>query len=56
MTNEELEFILNAIEEIIENHKVWEQEYDYSSKTNEYYHKSANQKVNTVINELFEKL
>jgi hypothetical protein len=38
MTNDELDFILSAIEEIIINAKSWSQEYSYSSKTNEYHH------------------
>jgi selenocysteine lyase/cysteine desulfurase len=38
MTNDELDFILSAIEEIIINAKPWTQEYSYSSKTNEYHH------------------
>ncbi|MDR3610542.1 MAG: aminotransferase class V-fold PLP-dependent enzyme [Ignavibacteriaceae bacterium] len=40
MTNEELEYILTAIEEIIINAKAWSEDYSYSSKTNEYYHKA----------------
>ena len=40
MTDSELEFILSAVEEIIANSKTWSQDYVYSSKTNEYTHKT----------------
>ncbi|MFH2030512.1 MAG: aminotransferase class V-fold PLP-dependent enzyme, partial [Bacteroidota bacterium] len=40
MTNSELEFILDAIEETINNADQWSKDYIYSSKTNEYSHKS----------------
>ncbi|MCF8259510.1 MAG: aminotransferase class V-fold PLP-dependent enzyme [Melioribacteraceae bacterium] len=52
MTNEELKYILNAIEEVSEIASVWEQDYTYSSKTNEYYHKSGYDS-NVEIDELF---
>ncbi|MHB8905372.1 MAG: aminotransferase class V-fold PLP-dependent enzyme [Melioribacteraceae bacterium] len=40
ITNEELDFVLNAIEEVITNVKEWSKDYTYSSKTNEFCHKS----------------
>ena len=40
MTNEELDYILSAIEQIIINAKSWSSDYTYSSKTNEYHHNS----------------
>ena len=43
MTNEELNFIMNAIEEIVININDWEKDYTYSSETNEYYHNSENE-------------
>jgi len=42
MTNDELNFIIDAIEEIIKNIDEWSKDYTYSSKTNEYYHNSQN--------------
>lgn len=42
MTNDELLYILRAIKEVVENHKEWAEDYDYSNKTNEYYHKKYN--------------
>jgi selenocysteine lyase/cysteine desulfurase len=40
MTNEEMEYILSAIESIITNVKSWSNDYVYSLKTNEYCHNS----------------
>jgi selenocysteine lyase/cysteine desulfurase len=39
MTDDELDFIINAIEETIGNVKEWVNDYTYSSKTNEFYNK-----------------
>ncbi len=38
MTNSELDYLLNAIEDIAFNIDDWSKEYNYSPKTNEYYH------------------
>lgn len=38
MTNDELLFIINAIEEVIHNADIWSKDYIYSKKTNEYTH------------------
>jgi hypothetical protein len=39
MRNEELYFVINAIREIEQNHKEWGKDYNYSRRTNEFYHK-----------------
>jgi hypothetical protein len=52
MTNEELYFILNAIKEIIENHKDWENDYQYEITTNEFYHKSGKD-LNVIVDNWF---
>lgn len=44
MTDEELKFLINAVSKIAENHLEWEKDYDYDSKTNEFYHKSEEDK------------
>lgn len=36
MTNDELNYIINAIEETIKNAEIWSRDYTYSPKTNEY--------------------
>ncbi|MBE0649931.1 MAG: aminotransferase class V-fold PLP-dependent enzyme [Bacteroidales bacterium] len=38
MTDEELDTIIYAIEEIAKNHKQWAKDYQYNSLTNEFYH------------------
>lgn len=39
MTDEELEFIMNAIREIEANHQEWGKDYNYIRKKNEFYHR-----------------
>ena len=36
MTNEEVSFIINAIEELAKNHKKWTPDYKYNPETNEF--------------------
>lgn len=54
MTDEELETVLNAIEDVIANAKTWSKDYTYSRKTNEYYHNSSSGKEYSVIENWFE--
>jgi selenocysteine lyase/cysteine desulfurase len=54
MTNEELDFVLNGIEEVIINIKEWSKDYSYSPKTNEYYHKSRSEKEFKEIHSWFD--
>jgi len=44
MTNEELNFIINALKQIVENKDEWSKDYHYSSHTNEFYHKNVKPK------------
>jgi selenocysteine lyase/cysteine desulfurase len=53
MTNEELEYILTAIEKTILNSKLWSEDYTYSSKTNEYCHNSKGGKDHSQIESWF---
>jgi selenocysteine lyase/cysteine desulfurase len=39
ITDEELNFIMDALRQIVENIKEWETDYQYISKANEFYHK-----------------
>lgn len=41
-SNEEIDYILNAINELAINHKDWSKEYVYNSKTNSYTHINCN--------------
>lgn len=56
MTDEELDFILNAISEVIINVKEWSSDYTYSPKTNEYCHKSQDGKEFATIRSWFEPI
>jgi selenocysteine lyase/cysteine desulfurase len=40
-TNAEIIFILHAINEIVKNHRKWSKDYDYSARSNEFFHKSG---------------
>lgn len=40
MTNAEIELMCNAVKELAENHVEWAKDYHYSTKTNEFHHKS----------------
>ncbi len=44
MTNDELYLITNAINEIVENIKEWQNDYTYDIHKNEFFHNSANEK------------
>jgi selenocysteine lyase/cysteine desulfurase len=39
MTNEELEFTLDAIAQVSKNHEEWKQDYYHDNKSNEWFHK-----------------
>jgi selenocysteine lyase/cysteine desulfurase len=56
MTNEELEYILTAIEKTILNAKSWSEDYTYSSKTNEYCHNSKGSMDHSQIENWFNVL
>jgi selenocysteine lyase/cysteine desulfurase len=50
MTDRELQYILNAIENLIKNVDEWENDYKYSPLTNEFYHKEeAKYLINTSV-------
>lgn len=54
MTDEELDFILNAIAEVVRNVKEWSKDYTYSPRTNEFCHKSQDKKEFETIKEWFD--
>ena len=41
MTDDEMHFIMNAIEDLSENHKEWATDYTYRNKTNEFIYKRS---------------
>lgn len=56
MTNEELDYILSAIDEVIINHKTWSKDYEYSPKTNEFYHYTLKGNEYSQVHDLFKKV
>jgi selenocysteine lyase/cysteine desulfurase len=40
-TNQEIEFVCESIIALTQNHKIWQLEYDYNKKSNEFIHKNA---------------
>lgn len=54
MTNDELNVILNALDEISRNHKEWEKDYIYNKHTNEFRHYLDNGRLNEQVNNWFE--
>lgn len=54
MTNDELDFVLTAIEKTIFNAKIWAKEYIYSPKTNEYFPVGEKKPVLLNINDWFD--
>jgi selenocysteine lyase/cysteine desulfurase len=52
MTNSELYYILDAIDQVIDNAETWARDYRYSSSTNEFYHRS--EKTDSELAEWFE--
>lgn len=55
MTDNELYYILDAIEKVIHNISDWVKDYNYSPKTNEYYHNSISGKEFEVIQKWFDE-
>lgn len=49
MTNAEADFILAALEQIQQNHKEWEKDYEYNPRQNEFRHKSAPKDLTTKV-------
>lgn len=53
MTDEELDFIINAVKEIALNYKEWSKDYTYNNKTNEFTHNSFKGNTDERLNEWF---
>ena len=54
MTDEELDFILDAIKEIVRYASEWEKDYVYDNHTNEFHHKSFREKDSSDYSKWFE--
>lgn len=55
MTNEEVEYILYAIEQVALNYNEWKNEYQYEEDTNEYHHKSFTDLSNKMVKDWYGK-
>mgnify|MGYP000858748238 CR=1 FL=1 len=53
MTDDELLFILDSIEETVQNAAEWEKEYNYSKTTNEFTHKKVASEIPLMVKEWF---
>ncbi|MFH1118280.1 MAG: aminotransferase class V-fold PLP-dependent enzyme [Bacteroidota bacterium] len=53
MTNDEIEFILNGLAEIKQNHLKWSEDYMYNKHTNEFKHVKDNCSIADRVNEWF---
>ena len=54
MTDEELDIITSAINDIVENYEEWKQDYSYDNRTNEFTHKTFDSKIQETIDNWFE--
>lgn len=55
MTNEEVLFILDAIEQVAINYQEWKKDYVYEADTNEYHHHSFKDSTSSVVDDWFGK-
>lgn len=53
MTNAELQTVLQALEDISKNHKIWQEDYAYNKHTNEFRHVSDNCQISDRVNQWF---
>lgn len=53
MTNEEVQYILNALRAIVSNHDEWKEDYTYNSENNEFYHKKSTNIESDMVNNWF---
>ncbi|HJN06101.1 MAG TPA: aminotransferase class V-fold PLP-dependent enzyme [Bacteroidales bacterium] len=53
MTNKELEYIISGVNDIVDNHEEWGNNYDYDQHTNEFTHKNVLPNIHQKIDEWF---
>ncbi len=54
MTDEEIEYILNSIEELSINHKIWAEDYEYDPHENNFVHRSYPEFEKRIVDSWFE--
>jgi selenocysteine lyase/cysteine desulfurase len=54
MTDAELNFIMDSLEQIVENYNEWKEDYDYVSHKNEFFHKEFPNREEAVIEKWFD--
>ena len=55
MTNDEINFIIDAIEQVALHYNEWKTDYVYETDTNEYHHHSYQDKIGEQVNDWFVK-
>ncbi len=53
MTDDELEIVLSAIQELSENHEEWAKDYEYHNRKNEYFNVQGEKDVNAITEDWF---
>lgn len=54
MTNQDIEYICKAVEDVAEHHETWSKDYKYDSSHNEFVHKNYEYDVNSRVKGWFE--
>ena len=52
-TNDELYFILNAIQEVVKNYSKWQKDYRYDTRKNEFFHVSSNPNYQALLSKWY---
>lgn len=55
MTDNEIQLMLDAIEQVALNYNEWKKEYEYETDTNEYHHKTYRDWASEMVNNWFNK-
>ncbi len=53
MTNEELDFIISSLNDVVENHEEWGKDYIYNNRTNEFTHRTFKSNICSTIEDWF---
>ncbi len=54
MTNEEIEYICDALESLVENHAEWSRDYKYDVRTNEFTHRHFEDTISETVDGWFD--